>query len=249
MFLRGLLILPFLFVAASTYAQEDEDFTFPDEIAPLEYTEKFYSLREDSMQKIKSYAVTLSEDDDRLYQYVRSDSVFVIIKTAMGWRSLYTGQEQSYLFGSGAEYDVVNIDNNGKAGLLVSNQSNASRGGRYDGYDYYSTSYKLVVIDNGKVFWLGTSYRDEAHWYEGYKADDATDAAEEKEMEEMDKEENWKRKYVVFEYGLNVTPGKLRFEISECAGCGVAGIDTVSAIDYIWDGNKLIKDKVIPVKE
>ena len=241
-----LLILLF---ALPAYAQEeDEYFDFPEEIKPYESQLVFETINADSAEKILRLDATkqIEEDDPEvvMYEYNDGEKVYLAIKEKGNWKSGFVSVMYSTLFGSGPEYSLVSLDNKGGKGVLVANYSNSSRGARYYNYDYRSCSNKLININTGNVYYLGQTYTDEASEYSGLVAVDTAD--EEKEMEEMDKKENWHSRYEAFEYTIQVTPGKVRFDDIECAGCEVEGLTSVFAIEYIWRDGKLIKDKVIP---
>ena len=236
-----------MFVVHDVSAQEGEDFTFPDEITPLEYKERFSSISDDSMRKIIHIVTDLSDNKGQLYKYVRNDSVFIIVKTAEGWKSLFNGLDKMFLYGSGLDYELVEIVSNGTKGLLVLNYENFSKGARYYSIEYRSCSYRLINIDDGTVYYLGMTYTDEGNEYKGYRYEDGED--EEKEMKEMEQEENWDRRYAALEYTIHFLPNKVRFESIDCNGCEVDSIDTVATIEYVWEDGRLIKDKIIAAQK
>lgn len=240
-----LMLLGILNITFS-YAQEGEDFTFPDEIVALEYKESFSKISDDSMRKIIHIATDLSDNKGQLYKYVRNDSVFIIVNTSEGWKSLFNGFDEMLLYGSGLDYELVEINSKGTKGLLILNYENFSKGARYYSIEYRSCSYRLINVDDGTVYYLGMTYTDEGNEYKGYRYEDGEDEEKEmKEMEKMEKMENWDRRYTALEYTIHFLPNKVRFENISCTGCEVAGLGTVGTIEYLWKDEKLIKDKVI----
>ena len=238
----------FLIIACHSFVLADEGdvFDFPDEIKAYGKELEFEAISADSANRIIALEETrkVKEDDANVmvYQYQVGEKIYLAIKYNGNWKSGFVCMVYSTLFGSGPEYNLLSLDDKGRKGVLVSNYTNSSKGARYYNYDYRSCRYELIDIATGKVYDLGETYTDEGSGYEGFRAQDT--AGEEKEMKEMDKEENWKRRYEAFEYELEFTSGKVLFKNIVCDGCEVEGLDAISTIEYIWKDDKLIKDKV-----
>ncbi len=247
---RVIKVVSILFIlfanSLCVFAQEGEDFDFPVEIKSNDGPFSYTSISADSVNKIRGLQSTEKidylEPEVDMFKYILDDKIYLAIKRDHDWISGLLSYRSALSF----DYELVMLNTNNDKGIIVTSSSILGKGGRYGGYDYSSTTYSLINITTGKRYFLGELYENENHWYEGYTASDT--GSEEREMIEMDKEENWKTNSEVLQFQIKVTPGKVRFENIICDNCNAENLDAVSAVEYVWKEDRLIKDKVIPEK-
>lgn len=217
----------------------------------------FQSISLDSVATIATLEHTMYLADDSIeeetiifYKYTQKEQECIAIKKGNGWLSTVMDIYPYALFGSGNDYSLVDLDGTGSKELLVHHCDKHSRGGMHGSHENSYCNYKLFNIDKGLVYYLGEDYYDYSSSYTGYRADDYEDSLqEEREMSEMDDEENWDYEENECSFYPDIKPGKLTYTDIICTNCDNDSLKEVSAIEYILKGDKLIRNKVITQKQ
>lgn len=246
------LLFALIVVTLSASAQEGE-YISDDVIMPESYKNYlFQSISLDSVASIAAseYTTPLTYDLGEgeivgAYKYVQKEQEYIAIKRGRGWLSALMDVYPHLLFGSGNDYELVDLNGKGSRELLIHHCENHSRGGRMGSHENSYCNYKLIDVDNGLVYDLGESFHDYSISYVGYVADDYEDSLqEEREMAEMDDEENWETTREEYSYSISVIPGIVMYEHITCTDdydCP----DSMSVIFLLQEDASLIRDNAI----
>lgn len=231
------------------FAQEGECVS-RDVIVPESYKDYlFQSISLDSVAAIAASEQTTPLTYDLgegeivdAYKYIQNEQEYIAIKRGRGWLSALMDIYSYRLFGSGNEYELVDFDGTGSRELLIHHCENNSRGGMYGSHDVSYCSYTLIDVNKGLVYHLGEDYTEEYSNYTGYRADDYEDSLqEEREMTELDDEENWEFTHNECNFNIIVKPGKVIYESISCSEIhDCPDSDTVTYL--LQKDNKLLRE-------